>query len=301
MHTRDINVRDVIEKACMEIQDSIKEKFHTFICIGKNVNSFYNINQSYESTEKLAEEFFFKGYGSISTYEGDKTEDFIFDDTLLNDFSTFLKDEDKDGAINLISDLTKSIKPFYSTPVYKIKNIYLKLWLLFINYASARFPNLYSKKADNFIFNMISQIDMLDEIEAQIINELEVFYEHIEKENTNKIVAEIKDVIDKNYYKPDLSIISISNELHVSRAHLCSVFKRNTGKTINKYITDYRIEKAVEILKESDTKLYEVAISVGFTDQNYFTKIFKKKFKMTPSEYRRKYSLCNHHSSFFQI
>lgn len=67
------------------------------------------------------------------------------------------------------------------------------------------------------------------------------------------------------------------------------IFKKQKGKTINQFITEYRITKAKEYLKQKHEKLFEVALKVGYKDHNYFTRIFKKVTQMTPSEYRRKY------------
>jgi two-component system, response regulator YesN len=64
------------------------------------------------------------------------------------------------------------------------------------------------------------------------------------------------------------------------------VFKKETGKTINDYLNEYRIEKSKELLKNRGVKLYEVSHNSGYNDVKYFTKTFKKFTGITPSEYR---------------
>ncbi|MNR60457.1 HTH-type transcriptional activator Btr [compost metagenome] len=59
---------------------------------------------------------------------------------------------------------------------------------------------------------------------------------------------------------------------------------------MKEYITQVRADKAMEMLREQDLKLYDLATRLGFTDANYFTTFFKKYVGCTPSEYREKHS-----------
>lgn len=59
--------------------------------------------------------------------------------------------------------------------------------------------------------------------------------------------------------------------------------------TINQHITDFRIDKAKELLSEHHRKLYDVAANVGIQDVNYFAKMFKKFTGLTPTEYKEKH------------
>lgn len=63
------------------------------------------------------------------------------------------------------------------------------------------------------------------------------------------------------------------------------------GKTISQYITEIRVQHAKELLRDRSMKLYDVALNTGYKDANYFTKIFKKAYGVTPSEYREKYNI----------
>ena len=62
--------------------------------------------------------------------------------------------------------------------------------------------------------------------------------------------------------------------------------RKKYGKTIGDYITSYRIEKAEEILLNSEKSIKSIALECGFSDQNYFTKVFVKKNNCTPSRFR---------------
>jgi len=109
-----------------------------------------------------------------------------------------------------------------------------------------------------------------------------------EKRNdtTRTFVEKAKDYVAENYGNPDITIASVCEYLNVSSAYFSTVFKKETGKTFISYLTDYRMEKAVEMLIEGDEKTYVVASAVGYTDPNYFSYVFRRQFGMSPSKYK---------------
>ncbi len=92
--------------------------------------------------------------------------------------------------------------------------------------------------------------------------------------------------IRDNYNTSDISVKSTAEALALSEGHLSRVFKRETNYTFMEYLTNYRIHIAVNLLKDSTMKVYEVANFVGYTDTNYFSTIFKKHIGMTPSKFQ---------------
>ena len=73
----------------------------------------------------------------------------------------------------------------------------------------------------------------------------------------------------------------------MSSAYFSTVFKRDTGKTFIEYLTDYRMEEASKLLLNDNLKTYVIAERVGYSDPNYFTYVFKRKYGLTPSKYRK--------------
>lgn len=90
--------------------------------------------------------------------------------------------------------------------------------------------------------------------------------------------------IQFNYFH-DISIDDIAKSVGVSRSHLYRVFMRNVGQSPIDYLTGYRISEACTLLKSSQLSIAEIAVSVGFFDQFYFSRVFKKAKGMPPSKY----------------
>ncbi|MEG0878448.1 MAG: AraC family transcriptional regulator [Oscillospiraceae bacterium] len=86
-------------------------------------------------------------------------------------------------------------------------------------------------------------------------------------------------------YSHDISIYDIAKAVGISRSHLYRVFMEKVGQSPIDYLTNYRISEACFLLKSSQLSIAEIAVSVGFFDQFYFSRVFKKNKGVPPSRY----------------
>ena len=99
-------------------------------------------------------------------------------------------------------------------------------------------------------------------------------------------MAKAEAYVHEHYSDKDLSVESICDFLGISAAYFSTVFKRETGKTFINYLTDIRMDRAVHMLLDENEKTYVIAEAVGYSDPNYFSYAFKKKFGVSPSKYK---------------
>ncbi|MCI8327536.1 MAG: response regulator, partial [Lachnospiraceae bacterium] len=112
---------------------------------------------------------------------------------------------------------------------------------------------------------------------------------HVRNKSTRSFVSKAKEYVRHNYKDEELSLDRVCEELGVSNSYFSSVFKKETGNSFIRYLTDYRLEQASEQLLETSEKSYIIARNVGYTDPNYFSYVFKRKFGVSPSKYRREH------------
>ncbi|SFK99648.1 Two-component response regulator, YesN/AraC family, consists of REC and AraC-type DNA-binding domains [Paenibacillus sp. 1_12] len=111
-------------------------------------------------------------------------------------------------------------------------------------------------------------------------------YDYLDSnQSEHKYIEMIKQYVEMNYHN-DLTVHDISKHLHLSRTYISKLFKRETGDSITGYIIKFRIRLAKKMMeKQPDLLIYEISSKVGYTDQNYFCRVFKSVTGLKPSEY----------------
>ncbi|QYR19623.1 response regulator [Paenibacillus sp. sptzw28] len=121
----------------------------------------------------------------------------------------------------------------------------------------------------------------------QLADIMIMHYAKQNKTNTNNIIKRVCDYIH-TYYKKDISLTEMAQLANMSISYFSSWFKRCTGRTLVQYIQEVRIEKAKQLLLETQLKNYEIAEQVGFATQPYFIRVFKSSVGVSPNAYRKR-------------
>ncbi len=87
------------------------------------------------------------------------------------------------------------------------------------------------------------------------------------------------------HYKDDLSVSMVSERRNVSDSYLRHLLRKSLGRTFNDILTDYRISLSKKLLKEGKLRVNEIADKVGYNDEKYFSRVFKKRVGVSPSDY----------------
>ncbi len=95
------------------------------------------------------------------------------------------------------------------------------------------------------------------------------------------------EYIEKNYQHSDISNEFLAKQCNISEIYFRNLFRKHYNTTPHQFITDLRIKKAEQLLSEGKFKVYAISEKCGFTNQYHFSRIFKKKVGLTPSEYMK--------------
>ncbi|MDF2961637.1 MAG: hypothetical protein K0S39_3372 [Paenibacillus sp.] len=102
---------------------------------------------------------------------------------------------------------------------------------------------------------------------------------------SRKVIGEVLKLIHRDY-RQDIGLESLAEKACLSPSYLSHLFKKETGASLVKYITCYRLEKAGELLRTTHMKIADISNEVGYTSFAYFCSIFKNYYGKTPAKYR---------------
>jgi two-component system response regulator YesN len=173
--------------------------------------------------------------------------------------------------------------------INKIKNSLFELLITAKNKTKKIVENFEDTSFDNAFSFLISE-DNLPALKNYVQNRLlecTTSINSIKKQIENPIIKKICAYINQNLSE-DISLEQMSEYTNVSSFYLSKLFKEEKGVTFITFITDTRLDKAQKLLKETELSIKEITAQIGYNDQNYFSRIFKNKFGITPSEARKK-------------
>lgn len=139
------------------------------------------------------------------------------------------------------------------------------------------------------LYNQIEHVRSLDEVLSCLLIFAVKVSKELSKQQTNSgkiIVDKVKEYIQKHYFDENTSLTKAAEYAGVSTGYLSALFKKEAGTNFVEFLTNVRMEKAMNLLKSTDKRTYEVAYETGFANPHYFSISFKKHTGMSPSDFR---------------
>lgn len=104
-------------------------------------------------------------------------------------------------------------------------------------------------------------------------------------EGRSKIVSRVRQLVGSGL-DGDLSVKTLADQVYLHPVYLSKIYKAETGEALGDYIIRMRMERAAHLLRHSSKKIYEITSELGYQNPQYFSKMFKKQYGMTPNEFR---------------
>lgn len=196
---------------------------------------------------------------------------------------------DKEAAQGLLNEILVSIYYAAGTDVTVIKSRIRELLVLMGRAAidgGAEIDEIF-----NLCCRYEQEVDTIDGIEAlnrwigAILHKFISFvfdFPHIKHQNVIfKTTAYIRDHLTEK-----LSLDQAAEQVYLSKSYFCRIIKEELGCTFTEYVNRIRIERSKTLLRTTNRSIAEIALAVGFDDQSYFTRIFKKQLGIAPGKYR---------------
>ena len=267
-----------------------------FVGIGMPVNRLSELPSSFEQASHAFAHRYLVKESCIWNYE--EMEQNVYHDEEFNisnvnpkqldrsKLREFLKFGDREEVIYFVEEYFKDLGPNAMKSNMFRQYIILDAYFCVVDFLDS----LQFQKDELEPLDVTSGILQSEETAIKyVIRIIEKALELREKTASNRyggIVDEVKKYIDKNYADEDLSLNVLASHVNFSPNHLSMVFSQQTGKTFIKYLTDFRMSKAKELLRCTGKRSSEISLEVGYKDPHYFSYLFKKTQGMTPTQYR---------------
>lgn len=258
-----------------------------FAAAGECVFSLKELYRSYETAGLAEHALFFTGYDACVLYDKNTIKKYVLPDKTVESFEDLLRGGSREETLSLLAGVTEGLGACPATDDGYVRHFLFQFAERVCEVARERGID---PAAAGVCYDTLRQTffggGLFLELYGALCELLEHYFTELDALRKNRPVYLVKQSIEKNYADNELSIQDIADQVHLTPSHICHIFKKETGQTVNQYLTSLRIEKAKLLLRKPDVRLASVTEQIGYTDANYFTRQFKKQVGKTPSEYR---------------
>lgn len=273
----------------MERSVSCMPGLDVFITMGDFQAGFMNLYKSYANAKKMQDYRLVSPWVRIYYYDETnqcKDSDISCSKVDYQQFSKLLLSKNKDAVSAFISNVFVNLNSSPGmTPSY-IQNCCMEM-VININRTLENFD--YNVIGNDYreLFNSMIEMHTLAQLESLMRNiadnALNCFIT-----GDNKVSPIIKQVLNyiNKHYTDELSLKTLGYELNINPVYLGQLFQKETGQLFNEYINIFKMQKAQQLLLNTNLKAIDISRRVGFSDPNYFFKQFKKYVGVSPTELR---------------
>ncbi len=286
-------------KLIEKFEDIFKDYSHVRFCggIGKAVNRLSRMNESYEDAGcALANRFFVTESGFFRADRSSKmegTEDEKFDISTIDakridksNVQKFLKLGNIDEISFYVGEFVKSVgEDAFNSYIFR-QYIAMDVFFAVSGFLEEVAGTKHSKMIEEISKEALENVKSVTDYITSIIGSAIRYRDSIATNRYKEIVDSAIKYIEDNYDDEELSLNQLASHVNVSPNHLSTIFSQQTGRTFIKYLTEFRMDKAKEMLKCTSMRSSEISEAVGYKDPHYFSYMFKKTVGMTPTNYR---------------
>lgn len=289
----DSQYTEYLQQISDRVQEYITNQYHRddcFIVISDAINDIKDVKAEFDSMEKRLEDRFFMCNDNILVSKQNLAYDI---DNFAESIQKIVEEVNKYIEIRDYFSAKKAIVAFFDGLNDSRQNIsimYLKYNCIEIvknvySSCSVSMSNDFQAKLED-VFNTQSLLELKYLLIEMIENEEDKRSEQMQKSSV-KAIEDVITIIQSEYMK-DLSLQSLAERVYLSPSYISHLFKKETEQSIVQYITTYRLQKATEMLNNTNMKIASIAQKVGYSNFSYFGTVFKNHYGITPARYRER-------------
>ncbi|MCG0276239.1 MAG: helix-turn-helix domain-containing protein [Thermosediminibacteraceae bacterium] len=277
-----------------QIRDKVENyaKVNVSLGIGRRYKDFHNLHLSYKEALTALNYKFFLGKSQVIHIENvlPYSDDMgLFSMAVESELVVKVFSCDKEGAYSVIEDLIKSIGATGFLNPLSIKSRILEIFNFVIKVAfeAGGEKEALAALCGRYIEGILKS-DTLEEVREQVKEFLGGIVEEVYKGRKRMNLAVFERAIrfiQQNFRKP-LTLEEVADHVHVSTYYFSHGFKDFTGMNFTQYVTKLRVDEAKKLLLSTNLSIKEVGKMVGYSDANYFSRVFKNEVGMPPSSFK---------------
>lgn len=113
------------------------------------------------------------------------------------------------------------------------------------------------------------------------------YIDSLKQSHNNELKNKMISYLEENYHNPNLNVTMVASQFNLSQKYVSQFIKEQTGRSYSDYIENFRLTKALELLKNTQLSITEISNECGFASQNTFYKTFKRRYDTSPSSIRK--------------
>lgn len=266
----------------------LEEDCFYILSAGSLAEDVLHIYQSYNDAAALLITAFYYGKNCRLVYGTLQNGVYALGDKELQQFAGLVKHEDFESAVDFVTGLVSRLRENPDSFIYEVKDFFARLLDLLFQVPKGLDDLGEDRENRENIRDSIREMKFLTQLEALVVEQLQSYFDSKVQAGQKLLISDkIKYYVSCHFREPDLSLATIAQKLELTSPYLCSTFKRETNTTLTNYIMEYRVEQAKKYLQEENCKVKEAALLTGYSDCNYFIKVFKKCEGITPAEYKK--------------
>lgn len=276
-------------KALAILREKCKMEFN--VAISDTCYKVEYINNSFESVCKTLEYGYVFGYNKVLDFAELKKIESHFSglsSKQQKDMEGWLREGDITSFSKLINDIFKTMKDGkYS--ISSVKSILIQIVSIIQRIGDEK--SLFGNSKESALqFSYWDKIQSLDEFAIWVNILLEQFEESVQNRSINRhreLIANVDRYIVENI-GVEITLNSVADAMKISPNYLSKIFKDERGVSFSNFLSDKKLERAEELLVTTKKSVSEIVKIVGYANEAYFTKLFKKKYGDTPGSYRKR-------------
>ena len=290
------DIREPIRRTVREVQAYIHKHFSlTFTASVSSIGEFADIKEIFHDVKLFSDNAFYAPDGALLTGEDAPEEGKPLPPTVLLEslapINSLDTDKIKDFLIESVFCPLRERKPPLARTKQLLANLIAQINDSLYNLSERSAVDLsaqieafaaiprHSRKLSEYSLNFCEQLDRLKTVLAAMPQPA------LSSKNA-QLIDRVEALVEQRYFDPNLTVNAIAAEINLSSMYLCKIFKAHKNVQLNTYLCEYRLERAAELLRDTDETTKTISERCGFINTNYFYTLFKKYKKMTAREYQ---------------